>query len=100
MPAVADTRKEEKMDQAQLAITIKTAMDTQWGPRAVDGQRRAFTADELDALADFRRHWPDGKRLLAAAAKAMRPLWRTQANGSVAPTALAVSQFDVTPGPH
>ena len=84
MALVTGTTKEEKMDQFQLAIAIKAADDSKWGPRDVDERRRAFTAEELDALADFGWRWPDLKGAMTACAYAVRSVRWPRASNSVA----------------
>jgi hypothetical protein len=83
---VAGAKKETQMDNQQLAIFgMMAATDTLCGPRDVDGRRREFTVDELDALADFPWPWPDLRGAVAACANAVRSLWRPRASTSVAP---------------
>lgn len=42
------------MNQFQMAIAVMAACDVGIGPRDAEGRRRQFTAEELDALAEFR----------------------------------------------
>jgi len=83
-------QKETLMDQFRLAITVMATADSQWGPRDADGRRRAFTAEELDALVDFGWHWADLKGAMAACANAVRSLWQPRGGNRVAsPRSLA-----------
>ena len=78
------------MDQFKLAITVMATTDSHWGPRDAEGRRRAFTAEELDALVDFGWHWPDLKAARAACANALRSLWQPRGCNNVAsPRSLA-----------
>ena len=76
------------MNQLQMAITVRAANDSQWGPRDGHGRRRDFTVAELDALADFR--WPrDGvKDRLAACANAILSSLRPRASNPTERTRL------------
>jgi hypothetical protein len=83
---VTGTTKEETMDQFQLAICIMAANDRHWGPRDAEGRRRAFTAEELDALASWGWHGPNLKGAIAACATAVRSLrWRRTCNSVASP---------------
>lgn len=72
------------MHEFRQVIGIMAADDSQWGPRDADGRRRKYTADELDALVDFRWRWPDIKGFLATVANAVRSHWWSRASTSVA----------------
>ena len=52
-PAWAGTEKERQMDRFQLKVLALMRTDTDWGPRDAHGRRRQYTADQLDALAEF-----------------------------------------------
>ena len=41
------------MDQFQMAIAVMAACDVGVGPRDAEGRGRHYTAEELDALAEF-----------------------------------------------
>lgn len=82
----AGVKKETQVDNQQLAIFgMMAATDTLRGPRDVNGRRREFTVDELDAPADFSWPWSDLEGAIAACANAVRSLWRLRARNSVAP---------------
>jgi hypothetical protein len=72
------------VDHFQLTIVVMAVTGTPWERRDADGRRRAFNAEELDALADFRWHWPDLKGFLATGTNAVRSRWRPRASNSVA----------------
>jgi hypothetical protein len=74
------------MDQCKLAIAMMAVTDSHWGPRDAHGRRRAFTADELDALADVGWHLPDLKGVLAACVRAVRVRVRPQPSHRIKPT--------------
>jgi hypothetical protein len=64
------------MNQFQHAIVMMEITDTQRGPRDAHGRRREFTAEELDALADFGWHLPDMRGFVTACRNAVRESWR------------------------
>jgi hypothetical protein len=64
------------MNQFQQAIVMMAIIDSQWGPRNVQGRRREFTVEELDALADFGWHLPDLRGFVTACRNAIRERWR------------------------
>ena len=74
------------MDRFQLMIAAMEMTDNGWGPRDADGRHRAFTADELDALADWGWHLPDLKGVLATCVNAVRLRWRPLASRRIEPT--------------
>ena len=77
------------MDNQQLAIFgMMAATDTLCGPREVDGRRRKFTVDELDALADFHWRCPDLEGAIAALGNAVRSRVRPRASNPSGPTRL------------
>jgi hypothetical protein len=73
------------MDALRQAISIKAAVDGQWGPRDADGRRRALTVEELDELAAIYWHWPDLQGAIAACANTMRSRWASHARSSDVP---------------
>jgi hypothetical protein len=64
------------MDQFKLAIVMMAIIDSHWGPGDAHGRRREFTAEELDALADFGWHLPDIRGFVTACLNAVRGGWR------------------------
>lgn len=60
------------MDQFQMAIAVMAACDVGVGPRDAQGRRRHYTAEELDALAEFRMPGAGLVGRLAAGVGAMR----------------------------
>ncbi|MGH2617011.1 MAG: hypothetical protein ACRDJC_17390 [Thermomicrobiales bacterium] len=76
------------MDNFQLAIVVMAVTDTQWGRRDAHGRRREFTAEELDAIADFGWHWADVKGRMAACANAIFTRLRPRASNRIEPTLL------------
>ncbi len=76
------------MDHFQLTIVVTAVYGTPWERRDADGWRRQFTAEELDALADWGWRVPDLKGVIAAGVNAMRSRWRPPASHSLAPPRL------------
>jgi hypothetical protein len=60
-------------------IGVRATTDTPWEPRDAQGRHREFTAEELDALANFSWHWADLKGCLVACANVL--LSRLPRNG-------------------
>jgi hypothetical protein len=81
----APTMKEQTMDQMQLAFLFTAIYDTNRDQGDADGQRRPLTAEELDARADVLWRWADGKRGLAAWARALGQGWRPRPSALRAP---------------
>jgi hypothetical protein len=76
------------MDPFKVAITAMVATGIGAGPRDAEGRRRQFTAEELDALADFRL---PGARLVGrfrAGVAAIQSRASRPASDRVQPTAL------------
>jgi hypothetical protein len=76
------------MNQFQMAIAVTAACDIGGGPRDPEGRRRQYTAEELDALADWGWHSPGLMGVLAACTKAMRWRWRPRASHRIDPMPL------------
>lgn len=60
------------MDQFQMAIAVMAACDVGVGPRDAEGRSRHYTAEELDALAEFQLPGAGVVGRVAAVAAAMR----------------------------
>ena len=76
------------MDQLQLAMVVMAITDTPWGPRDSHARRRVYTAEELDALADFRWPWAGVTDRLAAGVNTVLSRMRPRASTRLEPTPL------------
>jgi hypothetical protein len=78
------------MNDYLQAVGLMAALDIGRGSRDAHGRRRQYTADELDALADFGRRLPDLKGVLVAGAHVvrMRSRWQPRRRHHLDPTAL------------
>ena len=74
------------MEQFKLAAVMMAVADSHWGPVEAHGRRRQFSADELDALADWGWHLPDLTGVLAACVNAVRLRWRLRVSHRIEPT--------------
>jgi hypothetical protein len=74
---------EEWMNQTMFVLAITAADDSFWGPHDAHGRRRPYTAEELDALADFRWRWPDVKGAFIASANAIRSRLRQRVSNRI-----------------
>jgi hypothetical protein len=63
------------MNQFQMAIAVMAACDI-GRPRDAEGRPRPYTAEELDALADFGWSLPDVRGLVTACLTAVRGRWQ------------------------
>ena len=76
------------MNHYLQAVGMMAALDIGRESRDAHGRRRQFTAEELDALAEFGWHVPDFKGAWIACAQALRWRWRPRASHRLDPTPL------------
>jgi hypothetical protein len=74
------------MNQFQMAIAVMAACGVGIGPRDAEGRRRQFTAEELDALAEFRMPGTGVAGRFAAGVAAMRSRAIRRASEQMEPT--------------
>ena len=75
------------MNQFQMAIAVMAACDVGGGPRDAEGRRRQYTAQELDALAEFHVPGAEIAGRLAAGMAAARSSLLARAKMRVEPAA-------------
>ena len=85
------------MDGTRVWLTAVVLTEIQGEPRAAGGRRREFTADQLDAIAEFGWSLPDLKDRLAACVNAVRLRWRPRAS---APLGATPQPHPVAPPPN
>ncbi len=76
------------MNEFQMAVAVMAACDVGVGPRDAEGRRRLYTAEELDALAEFTWPWAGAARHLTSGTNAILARLRPWTRHRIEPTTL------------